>query len=61
VTERLLRWVTIGVVGLAALWFVDTRAGLLKAHHGSPALALIIDAGLVVAVAVVVGIRRMRR
>lgn len=47
------------LVGVLALWFLDTRAGLLRAH-GSPLLALVIDVGAVAGVVLVIAIGRTR-
>ena len=59
-SERLLTWATAVLVVIVVFWLADTRSGLLR-QHGSPLLALLVDAGVVAVVALAVVLRRTRR
>jgi EamA domain-containing membrane protein RarD len=48
------------LVVIFVFWLADTRSGLLR-QHGSPLLALLVDAGVVAVVALAVVLRRTRR
>jgi hypothetical protein len=59
-SQRVVSWGVAAGAVILVLWFLDARAGLLG-RHGSPLLAVLVDAVLVIAVGLALAIRAKRR